>query len=117
MSTLISSRARLVDLLWQLKQAYDHNNERGYDAHDVRFIHFNMLLNDEEYRNEVIARAALSKDKKTKQLGMQLQKLNTNGELLHKRSSSLAAVEPMRLNQDIADTLLQQRYSRRSRRP
>lgn len=64
MSTLISSRARLVDLLWQLKQAYDHNNERGYDAHDVRFIHFNMLLNDEEYRNEVIARAALSKDKK-----------------------------------------------------
>src|SRR5690554_141493 len=48
---------------------------------------------------------------------MQLQKLNTNGELLHKRSSSPAAVEPMRLNQDIADTLLQQRYSRRSRRP
>tara|TARA_R110002073_G_scaffold336545_2_gene535029 strand:+ start:5496 stop:7166 length:1671 start_codon:yes stop_codon:yes gene_type:complete len=117
MSTVISPRARLVDLLWQLKQAYDQSNDKDGSLHDVRFIHFNTLLNDDGYRNEIIARSALSKNRKIKQLGMQLQQLNLDGVLLHKRSSNLPAGEPLILNPDIAETLGQQRRSNRRTLP
>ncbi len=50
-----SSRARLVELLWQLKQNYDREG-----GGRLRFIHFNTLLNDSEYRAEVIEQALTS---------------------------------------------------------
>jgi hypothetical protein len=117
MSAVISPRARLVDLLWQLKQAYDQSKEKDAGYHDVRFIHFNTLLNDDGYRTEIITRAALSKDRKIKQLGLQLQQLNLDGVLLHKRSSNQPAGEPLILNPDIAETLGQRHQRHRSSAP
>ena len=49
MSGATSPRARLVELLWQLKQNYDQTGDGT-----LRFIHFNTLLNDSEYRAEII---------------------------------------------------------------
>ena len=45
MSGESSPRAQLVELLWQLKQNYDQSGDGS-----LRFIHFNTLLNDSQYR-------------------------------------------------------------------
>jgi len=62
------SRARLVELLWQLKQQLDQSGGAG----EIRFVHFNTLLNDPQYRDEVIRHAAHSSVKKVRALGQQL---------------------------------------------
>ncbi|MDF1781805.1 MAG: hypothetical protein P1U67_10950 [Alcanivoracaceae bacterium] len=101
MNAVTSPRARLVDLLWQLKQAYDHDGEQG----EVRFIHFNTLLNDDIYRSEIVAKSINSRNRKIRDLGAQLHDLNRDGILLHKRSSGQPAGVPMHLNPDIAETM------------
>src|SRR5690606_29877427 len=77
MNAVTSPRARLVDLLWQLKQAYDN----GGDQSDVRFIHFNTLLNDDVYRTEIVSRALQSSNRKIRELGQKLRDLNRDGAL------------------------------------
>jgi len=101
MHTLSSPRARLVDLLWQLKQAYDQQSEHS----EVRFIHFNTLLNDDVYRQEIVERAITSGNRRIRDIGLQLRQLNRDGMLLHKRSSGQPAGVPMMLNPDIVETV------------
>ncbi len=101
MHTLSSPRARLVDLLWQLKQAYDQHSDNS----GVRFIHFNTLLNDDVYRQEIVDRAVASSDRRIRDIGIQLRGLNRDGILLHKRSSGQPAGIPMMLNPDIVETV------------
>lgn len=117
MNAVTSPRARLVDLLWQLKQAYDN----GEDQSDVRFIHFNTLLNDDVYRTEIVSRAVQSSNRKIRELGQKLRDLNREGALLHTRSSGQPAGVPLIINPDIRDTLQQRSVpaspSRRAWRP
>lgn len=111
MNAITSPRARLVDLLWQLKQACDNSR----DPHDMHFIHFNTLLNDEQYRNEIVDRALQSSNRSIRDIGQKLRDLNRDGVLLHKRSSGLPAGVPLMLNPDIADTLQRRPGSNASR--
>ena len=104
MDTVSSSRARLVDLLWQLKQAHDQLGDQS----EVRFIHFSKLLNDNVYRQEIIDRSAQSSIPAIRKLGQTLSMLNRDGELLHKRSSGHPAGIPLKLNPDIMETVGQQ---------
>src|SRR5690606_2720626 len=117
MNAVTSPRARLVDLLWQLKQAYDN----GEDQSDVRFIHFNTLLNDDVYRTEIVSRAVQASNRKIRELGQKLRDLNRDGALLPTRSSGQPAGVPLIINPDIRDTLQQRSTptspSRRAWRP
>jgi hypothetical protein len=65
------ARARLVELLWQLKQNYDRAEDTG-----LGFIHFNTLLNDARYRAEIIERACHSPHSHIRHLGEELARLD-----------------------------------------
>ena len=93
-----SPRAQLVELLWQLKQNFDQENDSN-----LRFVHFNTLLNDPVYRAEIITRAIQSDNRKIRALGLKLQEANRDGVLLHKRPS--ASLPTTLTNPDIAETL------------
>lgn len=97
-----SPRAQLVELLWQLKQSFDQESDNN-----LRFVHFNTLLNDSEYREEIIQRALNSKNRKVRALGEQLEKANRDGALLHRRAerSSATATQKIVANPDILETL------------
>ncbi|EKF75613.1 hypothetical protein A11A3_02052 [Alcanivorax hongdengensis A-11-3] len=97
-----SPRAELVELLWQLKQSFDQQGDSS-----LRFIHFNTLLNDPEYRAEIIARAAKSPNRKIRELGEKLQLANRDGGLLRKaaREPGLPGSNPALMNPDIAETI------------
>lgn len=84
MSAESSPRARLVESLWQLKQSYDRGDGGG-----VRFIHFNTLLNDSEYRSEVIEQALTSDDARIRDLAHKLKSANRQGVLLGRRPARL----------------------------
>lgn len=115
MSEVASPRAKLVELLWQLKQAYD---KHGVDS-DVRFIHFNTLLNDSHYRRELIDRSLQSGHAQVRQLAARLSELDQAGELLNKRSSGRPAGVPLMLNPDIAETIgreASEKHARQGRR-
>lgn len=81
MSGESSPRAQLVELLWQLKQNYDQSGDSS-----LRFIHFNTLLNDSQYRAEVIEKALSSEHPRIRELGRKLKAANRQGGLLHKTS-------------------------------
>lgn len=49
------TRAQYIDMLWQLKHAFEQSGQQG-----IRFIHFNRMLKDEAYRKEVIEQASQS---------------------------------------------------------
>ncbi len=89
-------RAKLVELLWQLKLGYG-NRDNG------RAIHFNTLLRDSAYRREIIDEAAGSRDREIRQLGLSLRVLNVDGELTHWRLPREEAINP-----DIAETISRQ---------
>ena len=76
-----SPRARLVELLWQLKQNYDQAGDGA-----PRFIHFNTLLNDADYRSEIIEQALASEHARIRELGKKLKEANRHGGLLRKKS-------------------------------
>ena len=106
MSEVSSPRAKLVELLWQLKQASDRHDS-GRD------IHFNTLLRDSAYRRELIDDAAMSPVREIRDLGLSLRVLNTDGELTWNQrpgaSGSDAAGVPV--NPDIAETVGQRHSS------
>jgi len=79
MSGESSPRAQLVELLWQLKQNYDQSGDSS-----LRFIHFNTLLNDSQYRAEVIEKALHSDHPRIRELGRKLKAANRQGGLLNK---------------------------------
>ncbi len=79
MSGESSPRAQLVELLWQLKQNYDQSGDSS-----LRFIHFNTLLNDSQYRAEVIEKALTSEHPRIRELGRKLKTANRQGGLLNK---------------------------------
>ncbi|MFT6593169.1 MAG: hypothetical protein ACJAU3_001233, partial [Zhongshania sp.] len=64
MSDVTSPRAKLVEMLWQLKKTYDKQGDKG-----VRYVHFNTLLNDPAYRKELIEQAAVSTNPDIRELG------------------------------------------------
>lgn len=86
MSGESSPRAQLVELLWQLKQNYDQSGDGS-----LRFIHFNTLLNDSQYRAEVIEKALSSEHPRIRELGRKLKAANRQGGLLHKTSAPATA--------------------------
>ncbi|MCQ6261472.1 hypothetical protein MLD55_05950 [Alcanivorax sp. MM125-6] len=89
MSAESSPRARLVELLWQLKQNYDREGGGG-----LRFIHFNTLLNDSEYRAEVIEQALTSDNPRIRDLGRQLKTANRQGVLLGRQPGQTTPPRP-----------------------
>lgn len=96
MSEVSTPRAKLVELLWQLKQASDRHDS-GRD------IHFTTLLRDSAYRRELIDDAAVSPVRELRDLGLSLRVLNTDGEL------SWSQREAAPINPDIAETVDQRR--------
>lgn len=97
MAEVSSPRARLVELLWQLKQTYDKHGDGG-----VRYVHFSTLLKDTNYRRELIDQAAISGNAEIRELGKRLRQLNVDGELTHVSSAGDAGLP---FNPDIAETL------------
>jgi hypothetical protein len=95
MSDVTSPRAKLVEMLWQLKKTYDKQGDKG-----VRYVHFNTLLNDPAYRKELIEQAAVSTNPDIRQLGIGLLGINTGGALTHGRHDRPAVINP-----DIAETV------------
>lgn len=96
MSDVTSPRAKLVEMLWQLKKTYDKQGDKG-----VRYIHFNTLLNDPAYRKELIDQAAISSNPDIQDLGLALLKINTNTALTNSRHER----SPVAVNPDIAETV------------
>lgn len=96
MSNVTSPRAKLVEMLWQLKKTYDKQGDKG-----VRYIHFNTLLNDPAYRKELIDQAAVSSNPDIRELGIGLQNINTSGALTQGRHDRPVGV----MNPDIAETV------------
>jgi hypothetical protein len=94
MSVISAPRAKLVELLWQLKQRYDSKD-------DGRSIHFNTLLRDSDYRRAIIEEASQSSDRDIRNLGRSLRVLNADGELSQPRRS----VDTASVNPDIAEML------------
>lgn len=88
MNTVDTPRAKLVELLWQLKTAMEQGGGRQ--------IHFNSLLRDSAYRHQLIDEAATSPQTALRELGMQLRKLNSEGELTQRGTT---------VNRDIAETV------------
>lgn len=101
MSEVSTPRAKLVELLWQLKQASDRHDS-GRD------IHFNTLLRDSAYRRELINDAAVSPVREIRDLGLSLRVLNTDGELTWNQRDE-ATDAPV--NPDIAETVGQRHGS------
>lgn len=71
------SRAEAVSLLWKLKQASDRKS-----SSEIPYIHFNMLLVDPDYREEIIATALNSNADDLKALAQQLRNANLDGRLI-----------------------------------
>lgn len=71
------NRARLVAALWNLKQAFARHKVPG-----LTFIHLNMVLNDPDYRAEIINRALTSEIEELRALGRKAAELNVDGRLL-----------------------------------
>ncbi len=86
-----NSRSDLVSTLWSLKNVVLQYPESG-----LSYIHFNVLLRDENYRLEVIERALKSTIKEVQDLALRCQELNQSGSLigmeLRQRASSMPAV-------------------------
>jgi hypothetical protein len=97
MSEVHAPRARLVELLWQLKQTYDKYGDGG-----VRYVHFSTLLKDSHYRDELINQAVHSANPEISTLGQRIRQLNIDGEL----AQAPANCDAQRaVNPDIAETL------------
>lgn len=91
MSGVDLPRVKLVELLWQLKQSFDL-----YGQDEQQFIHFNTLLNDAEYRAEIIGRALQSRHAPVRDIARRLQAMNQEGALLSRRSDASAASHDFR---------------------
>jgi hypothetical protein len=96
MTDVSSPRAKLVEMLWQLKLGYDKQGDKG-----VRYIHFNTLLNDPAYRKELIEQAAVSSNPEISELGLALRHININTALTQGRHERRMAG----MNPDIAETI------------
>ncbi len=69
-------RSELVAVLWELKQ-----NLARSDL-PLKYVHFNMLLSDEDYRNEVLRKAEESDVLSIRSLAEKARNLNVGGKLL-----------------------------------
>ncbi|MBO6752410.1 MAG: hypothetical protein JJ903_04945 [Spongiibacter sp.] len=88
MNSVDTPRAKLVELLWQLKTAMEQGSNRR--------IHFNSLLRDSAYRRELIDEAATSQQADLRELGLSLRVLNSDGELTQRDAG---------VNPDITETV------------
>ncbi|MCG8313654.1 MAG: hypothetical protein MI976_10590 [Pseudomonadales bacterium] len=71
------SRAEAVSLLWRLKQASDRKS-----SSEIPYIHFNMLLVDPEYREEIIATVLNSNFQDLKDIAQRLDDASLDGRLI-----------------------------------
>lgn len=71
------SRAEAVSLLWKLKQAADSKS-----SPEIPYIHFNMLLVDPDYREEIIATVLNSNFEDLQSMASRLQAANLDGRLI-----------------------------------
>ncbi|MGF1527869.1 MAG: hypothetical protein ACFCBW_13925 [Candidatus Competibacterales bacterium] len=76
MATSNQQRSELVAALWELKQNLAKSDQ------PLRYVHFNMLLSDEDYRNEVISKAEASDMPAIRALAERARTLNMGGKLL-----------------------------------
>ncbi|WP_119394569.1 hypothetical protein [Salinibius halmophilus] len=70
------TRAQYIDMLWQLKHAFEQTRQQG-----IRFIHFNRMLKDETYRTEVIEQASQSDSPALRAIAEQLLQVGFEGVL------------------------------------
>ncbi len=96
MAEIASPRARMVQNLWQLKQVCDQQDDQG-----LRYLHFNTLLKDPQYRAEIIERAARSQNPKIRELADILAQLDSHDVLVRKQTDIPASSQE---NPDIAAT-------------
>lgn len=68
-----SQRARLVSLLWSLKRAIADAPEGAVPG--LRYVHFNALLREERYREEVISQCLLSDSEEVRHLAAEIREL------------------------------------------
>ncbi|MDX1692383.1 MAG: hypothetical protein R3208_01385 [Ketobacteraceae bacterium] len=71
------SRAEAVSLLWKLKQASDSKS-----SSDIPYVHFNMLLTDPRYREQILTTAADSRYQDLQQIANQLRGVKMEGRLI-----------------------------------
>ena len=71
------SRAEAVSLLWKLKQASDRKSPS-----EIPYIHFNMLLTDPEYREEILAKAMDSGNGELRDIAGKLKQVALEGRLI-----------------------------------
>ncbi len=75
MATNDEQRSRLVDALWKLKQSINRSGGQMY-------VHFSMLLNDSNYRSEIISQGLESEDPAVRELAQEAHSLNMDGKLV-----------------------------------
>lgn len=83
-----NQRARLVELLWQVKQTF--LKEGGQN------VHFRKLLNDPDYRAEILNRAANSDSEELRGIAEEAQAVNMFGSLAAVGDSTTQLDQPAR---------------------
>lgn len=73
-------RARLVSVLWELKQEIKHHD--ASETEGIHFVHFNTLLKDDHYRQQILEKAQQSQVEQIRILADQATKLNMSGSLV-----------------------------------
>ena len=71
------SRAEAVSLLWKLKQASDRKSPSA-----IPYIHFNMLLTDPDYREEILSKVLDSDDEDLQEIAGKLNRVALEGRLI-----------------------------------
>ncbi len=73
------SRAEVVHLLWRFKQACERDKT---DA--LPFVHFNSMLNNQDYRDEILNKTSLADDAEVRSLARTLLEVGPQGNLIHR---------------------------------
>ena len=97
-----SPRAQLVEGLWQLKQICEQQGDQG-----LRHLHFNTLMKDPDYREEILRRAGTSRNPKLRALARELGTLDNHDVLIARNNTTATRLS---LNPDVAATQTQQGF-------
>lgn len=71
------SRAEVVNLLWQFKVACERD-----DADQLPFVHFNSLLNNQDYREQILHKTSHAEDDLVRRLATKLLEVSPPGNLI-----------------------------------
>ncbi|QEP44392.1 hypothetical protein D5085_15415 [Ectothiorhodospiraceae bacterium BW-2] len=68
-------RSNLITCLWELKSAMEESG-------DTKFVHYNMMLRDDNYRKELIEKGVSSTNESVVKLAKQVEQINLPGSLI-----------------------------------